>query len=126
MISTIGKCSKQNSCGSMCECEHIYQWGPDNWHGDDDISTWKQYMSLRGIVDYAIGDHINHVCRTHYRRIFELKSSRQCTTCRSQQSSRWRLVTNSPEKICEAFSLEFIFLIGYVTNVACVMLMMNA
>lgn len=97
-------------CGSMCECEHIHQWGPDNWHGDDDIFTWKQYTSLRGIVDYAIGDHINHVCRTHYRRIFELKSSRQCTTCRSQQSSRWRLVcniTNSPEKICEDFSLEF-------------------
>ena len=93
----------------MCECEQIHQWGPDNWHGDDDISTWKQYLSLRGIVDYAIGEHINHVCRTHYRRIFELKSIRQCITCRSKQSSKWRLVcniTDSPEKICEAFSLE--------------------
>ena len=28
-------------CGSVCECEHINQWGPDNWYGEDDISTWK-------------------------------------------------------------------------------------
>ena len=53
-------------------------------------------------MDYAIGDHINNICRTHYRRIFEL-------TCQSHQSSKWKLVcniANSPEKVCESFSHE--------------------
>ena len=96
-------------CGSVCDCRRINQWGPDNWYGDDSISTWKQYLSLRGVVDYAISDHINHICRTHYRRIFELKCSRECITCQSRQSSKWKLVcniANSPENICESFSHE--------------------
>ena len=96
-------------CGSVCECERIHQWGPENWYRDDNLSTWKQYLSLNGNVDYAIGDHINHVCRTHYRRIFELKSMRKCTACTSTHSSTWKLmcnIANSPEKISDAFSLE--------------------
>ena len=61
-------------CGSVCECVQVTQWGPEQWFGDDSISTWKQYLSLNGKVDYAIGDNINHVCRQHYRRIYELKN----------------------------------------------------
>ena len=49
-------------CGSSCDCEHISQWGPEKWYGEDNLSTWKQYLSLTGIVDYPIGDHINHIC----------------------------------------------------------------
>ena len=47
------------------------QWGLDNWHGYDEISTWKQYLA----TNCAIGDHINHVGHTS-RRIFELGNAR--------------------------------------------------
>ena len=109
-------------CGRVCDCRNIHQWGPDNWYGDDNISTWKQYLSLRGIVDYAIGDHVNHICRTHYRRIFEIKCSRECTTCQSHQSSKWKLVcdiANSPEKICEYFSQESGSINDWICDLCC-------
>lgn len=96
-------------CGSHCQCDDIHQWGPDKWYGEDSISEWKQYLSLTGKVDYAIGDHISHICRSHYRRVFELKATRKCTTCTSPDAQKWTLVcniANNPEKICEAFSLE--------------------
>ena len=86
--------------------------------------TWKQYLSLTGRVDYAIEDHINHICRTHYRRIFQLKQTRKCTTCSTQQSSDWRLVcniANSPEKVCESFSLElgFVHFFDWICHQCC-------
>ena len=77
--------------------------------GDDSISTWKQYLSLNGKVDYAIGDNINHVCRQHYRRIYELKNLRKCSICTLNSSPTWKLICNivdSPEKLCDAFSIE--------------------
>ena len=27
-------------CGSVCECDRIHQWGPDNWHGEESISMY--------------------------------------------------------------------------------------
>ena len=102
----------------------IVQWGRDQWYGNDSISTWKQYLSQTGIIDYAISDDINHVCHNHYRRIFDLKCTQQCTTCRSRQSSIWRLVCNiadSPEKICETFSLELgsVHLLDWICDQCC-------
>ena len=96
-------------CGSVCECEQVTQWGPENWYGNDSISVWKQFLSLTGKVDYAISDIINHVCRRHYRRIYELKNVRVCSICSLNDSSCWKLVCNladSPEKVCDAFSME--------------------
>ena len=49
-------------CGTIsCECKDIVQWGPDCWYGVEGIKVWKQFLSLTGKVDYAIGDNINHV-----------------------------------------------------------------
>ena len=96
-------------CGSMCDCEQVIQWGPENWYGKDSISIWKQYLSLNGKVDYAISDTINHVCRRHCRKIYEIKNSRACCICSLNTSSKWNLVCNiaeSPQKVCDAFSLE--------------------
>ena len=66
-------------CGTVCECESIVQWGPDCWYGVEGIKVWKQFLSLTGKVDYAIGDNINHVCRSHYRTIHKLRSTRTCS-----------------------------------------------
>ena len=96
-------------CGTLCECENIVQWGPNCWYGVEGIKVWKQFLSLTGKVDYALGDNINHVCRAHYRRIYEFRNTRTCSVCTSMESSNWNLicnVVNSPDKICEAFSLE--------------------
>ena len=40
-------------CGSVCECEQVIQWGPENWCGNDSISVWKQYLSFNGIFALA-------------------------------------------------------------------------
>ena len=96
-------------CGSVCECEQVTQWGPENWYRNDSISVWKQYLSFNGKVDYAIGDTINHVCRRHCRRIYEIKKHRACCICSLNVSSNWKLVCNiadSPNKVCDAFSME--------------------
>ena len=96
-------------CGTLCECENTIQWGPECWYGVEGIKVWKQFLSLTGKVDYAIGNHVNHVCRTHHRRILHLRSIRTCSVCTCKDSSNWNLIcniTNSPDKICEAFSLE--------------------
>ena len=63
-------------CGNTCDCDQINQWGPDKWHGDDEISLWKQYLSLTGKVDYAIpqvivlkhlSSHYDHTCHIGLR-----------------------------------------------------------
>ena len=95
--------------GSVCECEQVTQWGPENWCGSDGILVWKQYLPLNGKVDYAISDTVNHVCRWHYRRIYEIKSQRACCVCSLNVSSNWTLVchlADSPDKVCDAFSME--------------------
>ena len=59
---------------SECACASIRQWAPEEWYGEDtSIVTWKKFLSLTGKIDYVVGDHANHLCRTHYRRLFELK-----------------------------------------------------
>ena len=96
-------------CGTLCECENIIQWGPNCWYGVEGIKVWKQFLSLMGKVDYAIGDNINHVCRAHYRRIYEFRNMRTCSVHTSKESSNWKLIcniVNLPDKICEAFFLE--------------------
>lgn len=73
------------------------------------IKVWKQFLSLTGKVDYAIGDNVNHICRSHYRGIHKLKSTRTCSVCMSTTNCNWNLVCNivsAPDKLCEAFSLE--------------------
>lgn len=60
-------------------------------------------------MDYAIGEHINHVCRSHYTILFQLKKLRMCPVCKSQSSSHWELVCNvakNLEQFCEAFSVD--------------------
>ena len=111
-------------CGSVCECEQITQWGPENWYGNDGILVWKQYLSLNGKVDYAISDTVNHVCRRHYRRIYEIKSHRACCVCSLNVSSNWKLVCNladSPDKVCDAFSMgkETIHFFDWVCEHCC-------
>ena len=96
-------------CDTVCECKNIVQWGPESWYGVEGIKVWKQFLSLTGKVDYAIGDNINHICRTHHRRILHLRSMRACSVCTCMESSNWNLIcniVNSPDKIYEAFSLE--------------------
>ena len=93
-------------CGNMCECEQIQHWGSDQWHGNDTAQMWKRYLSLNGKVDYAIGEHINHVCRTHYRRILELKSKRTCTICNAHTMSNWKMVCDIVDSPGKAFPLE--------------------
>lgn len=51
------------------------------------IHTWKKYLTLTGKVDHIIDDHVNHICRTHYRRLFEIKQLRACSVCNSHDSS---------------------------------------
>ena len=92
----------------MCECEQVTQWDPEYWYENDSISVWKQLLSLTGKIDYAISDTINCVS-TYYRRIYELKNIRVCCICSLNDSSSWKLVYNlvdSPEKVCDAFSME--------------------
>ena len=81
---------------------YIVQWGREWGRG------YKTMLSLTGKVDYAIGDNINHICCTHHR-ILHLRSMRACSVCTCMESSNWNLIcniVNSPDKICEAFSLE--------------------
>ena len=96
-------------CGSVCECERVTQWGPENWYGRDSIREWKQYLTLSGKVDYAIGDTVNHVCRQHYRRVHKLKTNRKCSICSLDTAPNWKVVCNiadSPDRICEAFAVD--------------------
>ena len=97
-------------CEGECTCTNIHQWGPDQWHGEDTlISTWKRYLSLSGNVQHPVGSAANHVCRTHYRRIFKLRETRACSVCKSSASSSWSLVCDvvpSPDIMSEAFQLE--------------------
>lgn len=78
------------------------------------------------MADYAIGDKVNHVCRGHYKRIFEFKHSKVCSTCTLNTSS-WKLLCNivkSPDDLCDAFSMErgTTFFTRFVTVVVLVML----
>lgn len=97
-------------CSSECECQMITEWGPEEWYNQDNIEIWKQYLSATGKVNHAIRGESNHVCRIHYRNILEVKASRTCSVCTSSYSdSGWKLVcsiANSPEEVCEAFSLQ--------------------
>ena len=55
-------------CDDECSCESIHLWGPDQWHGENtSISTWKKFLTLTSKVDHVIPDHINHICKVHYR-----------------------------------------------------------
>lgn len=96
-------------CEGNCACQRIRQWGPENWYGENtSIQTWKKYLSLTGKIEHNIGNHANHLCRTHYRRVFKLKELRACSICKSCDSSSWKLlcdVAPSPDPFCEAFQL---------------------
>ena len=79
-INTMYCCENE----SACACASICQWAPEEWYGEDtSIVTWKKYLSLTGKIDHVVGDHANHLCRTHYRRLFELKELQACSVCNS-------------------------------------------
>ena len=94
---------------SNCDCCEMAEWGPDAWYGNDDIVTWRKYLTLNGYVAHNIPEHCKHVCKSHYRRVREIISSRLCATCSSKHcNTAWKLVcdaSNSLDEVHEQFSV---------------------
>ena len=66
-------------------------------------------MSYSYQLDHVIPDHINHICKVHYRSILKLKEIQSCSICNSRDSTSWSLVcdvTPTPQDVDRMFHLE--------------------
>ena len=99
-------CCTNREDGS-CECQLITHWGPDQWNGMDSLESWRKFLFLSGLVHDIIPNTCNNICRSHYRRIVEMKAQRTCCVCGMAYTDKpWKLVcdvANSTEHVCEAF-----------------------
>ncbi len=115
-------CCDHVSDHGHCRCSQITRWGPEQWQGLDEQSTWKKFLCVNGYTDPSTAEIANHVCRVHYRRITEIKESRSCQVCTTNHSdSTWKLVgevTNNPDDLCKAFSLPMgsTNVLGWICN----------
>ena len=56
-----------------------------------------------------MSEHANHVCKRHYRTLYDLRQSQSCNVCDCKQSSAWALVCDvaqTPQHVDRAFNLE--------------------
>ncbi len=115
-------CCEQESEHEHCRCSHIAQWGPDQWNGLDQQSTWIKFLCVTGYADPTVAEMAKHICRAHYRRIIDIRGSRSCQICSTNYSdSTWKLVsdvTNNPDSLCKAFSLPAgsVNLLGWICS----------
>lgn len=66
-----------------CHCFEIQYWGPETWYEDDDVITWRKFLSSNGYVPHDIPEQCKDVCRSHYCQVEDIIWNRRCATCSS-------------------------------------------